>query len=105
MSNIVFHQNKEGSNCKDFRVCDILDFTYAKEKKMPNLYLIREICINLDFSGNYNKIEKEDETLPDIEIFFKIHPIIQKMHLSQFPEAKVALDIIQKKIDDTFALD
>ena len=43
---------------KDFRVCDIIDFSYNKKKHIPNQYLIRRIEIKLDFSGKINRIEK-----------------------------------------------
>jgi hypothetical protein len=43
--------------------------------------------VKLDYSGKPSKIEKQDETLPDIEIIFKTHPIIQRSTAGSFPES------------------
>ena len=102
VSSIGFFSNKSKSK-KEFRVCDIIDFTFNKHKEHPHLYLIREVLIRLDYSTS--KIEKQDETLPDIEIIFKTHPIIQKSTQNLFPESKIAIDIIKEKIDENFILD
>jgi len=91
-------KNETNQHDKNFKICDIIDFTYNRNKHHPNLYLIREIIIILDFSGK-QKIEKQDESLPDIEINFKTHPLIQRGNLNNFKEAKVAVDEIKKNID------
>jgi len=57
VSDIGFWSNKSKTK-KEFRVCDIIDFTFYKTKGFVNLYLIREILIKLDFSGKPSKIEK-----------------------------------------------
>jgi hypothetical protein len=56
-SSISFSSNKSKSK-KEFRVCDIIDFSFYKQKGFVNLYLIREILLRLDFSGKESKIEK-----------------------------------------------
>ena len=43
--------------------------------------------------------------MPDIEIIFKTHPIVQKSNLISYPEAQQALDIIKDKMDENFVLD
>jgi hypothetical protein len=63
---------------KDFRVCDIIDFGFQKKAGLPERYLIRGIRITLDFSGENSKIEKQDEELPDIDIVFKVHPLVNR---------------------------
>lgn len=59
----------------------------------------------LDFSGKKSKIEKQDKTLPDIDIKFKVHPIIQAYSMSAYPESKDALKFINEKIESEYALD
>ena len=90
---------------KDFRIGDIIDFTQQKVKDQANLYLIRDIQIVLDFSGKQNKVEKQDKKLPDIEIKFKVHPIIQSYSSKAFPEAEQALKYINENIEADYALD
>ena len=65
ISDNSYESNKKSSRAKgstpsskDFRVCDIIDFSYNKKKNIPNQYLIRRIDIKLDFSGKINRIEK-----------------------------------------------
>lgn len=58
---------------------------------MPNLYLIYNIKISLDFSGKNNRTEKIDKDLPDIIIKFKTHPIINYYNQLNFSEARKAL--------------
>ena len=77
VSSIGFYSFKN-KNIKEFRVCDIIDFTFNRKKEWANLYLVRDILVRLDFSGKESKIEKQDESLPDIDIVFKTHPVIQK---------------------------
>ena len=91
---------------KDFRVCDLIDFTFHKQRGKVNLYLIREIQIKFDYSGKTDgKLEKLDDSLPDIEIKFKVHPIIQKSTATNYQESNEALDLIQATIDEDFNLD
>ena len=91
---------------KDFRVCDLIDFTFHKQRGKVNLYLIREILIKFDYSGKTDgKIEKLDDPLPDIEIKFKVHPIIQKTTTQNYQESFHALDVIRDTIDPEFNLD
>lgn len=74
---------------KDFRIGDIIDLTQQKQKDKANLYLIYEILVSLDFNGK-NKTEKVDDELPDVDIKFKVHPIIQSYTIKAFPEAQRA---------------
>jgi hypothetical protein len=61
---------------RDFSECDLIEFnTGLRQKDLPSLYLIREIILTLDYSGKKNQTEKQDETLPDIDIQFKTHPV------------------------------
>jgi hypothetical protein len=57
VSSIGFQSNKSKQK-KEFRVGDIIDFSYNKVRGYANLYLIREILIKLDYSGKPSKIEK-----------------------------------------------
>lgn len=43
--------------------------------------------------------------MPDIEIKFKVHPIIQSYSLKAFPEAEQALKFINENIETDYALD
>ena len=59
----------------------------------------------LDFSGKKPKVEKVDDKLPDIDIRFKVHPIVQLYSIGAFPEAKTALKTINEKIEPDYKLD
>ena len=104
VSDISFQINRS-KVAKDFRVCDLIDFTFHKQRGKVNLYLIREILIKFDYSGKTDRIEKQDDTLPDIEIKFKVHPIIQKSTTNNYEESLTALQHIQDTIDPDFNLD
>ena len=45
--------------------------------------------------------------MPDIEIEFKVHPILNMKNLQNpiFKEAKIAADIISQKVDQEYILD
>ena len=43
--------------------------------------------VSLDFSGK-GKTDKVDDELPDIDIKFKVHPIIQNYTMTAFPESE-----------------
>jgi hypothetical protein len=63
---------------KDFRIGDIIEFT-SKVKGRPNLYLVREIVVLFEFGAReLSTIEKQDASLPDINIVIKTHPLVQK---------------------------
>ena len=89
---------------KDFRIGDIIDLTQQKQKDKPNLYLIYEIVVSLDFNGK-NKTDKVDDELPDVDIKFKVHPIIQNYTMKAFKESQKAQDYILKHIDEEYVLD
>jgi hypothetical protein len=46
-----------------------------------------------------------DDELPDIDIKFKVHPIIQSYTMKAFKESIVAQEYIRKNIDDEYILD
>lgn len=96
--------NESKSYGKDFGIGDIIDLTQQKLKDKANLYLIYEIVVSLDFSGK-GKTDKVDDELPDIDIKFKVHPIIQNYTMAAFPESEGAQEYIQTNIDDEYALD
>lgn len=66
--------------------------------------MIYEILVSLDFNGK-GKTDKVDDELPDIEIKFKVHPIIQNYTMKAFRESIIAQDYIQTHIDEEYALD
>ena len=88
-NNLRSKANESKSYGKNFGIGDIIDLTQQKRKDKANLYLIYEILISLDFNGNGNT-DKVDDELPDIEIKFKVHPIIQNYTQEFFKESLTA---------------
>ena len=50
-------------------------------------------------------MDKLDDTLPDIDIKFKVHPIIDKSTYGNYKESQQAIKVIQDTIDPNFSLD
>lgn len=104
LSNLSFNSYAAIST-KSFSMGDILEFGGAKQKNQPNIYLIRRIEVIFDFSENdESKIDKMDESLPDLIINIKVHPVFHKSTIEKFPEAKQGLAAIQK-INPHYKLD
>lgn len=84
-ANVTFHM-KSAVSTKDFNTGDIIEFTGStKHKKMSNHYLVRNITVSLDYSKKKDvksSVEKQDDTLPDVDITFGVHPIVQEKKLS-----------------------
>jgi len=73
--------------------------------------MIRDLILEFNFDLNKkgtqseSKVEKQDDTLPDISVVIKTFPVVQKNNLAHFPEANTALKIIQDEIDEDYKLD
>ena len=72
------HFKTGGEDGKNFRVGDLIEFG-QKPKGKPYIYLIYVIEVEFDYSKSSEKsvkIEKQDDSLPDMKIVLKTHPII-----------------------------
>jgi hypothetical protein len=91
---------------KDFRVGDLIEFTgQLKKKEFTNLYMVRQILVEFNFSPESKKIEKEDETLPDVIIEIKVYPVVQEKTLKLFPEANKIIKVITDQVCPDYQLD
>ena len=63
--------------------------------------------LTFDFNDNKEKktIEKQDNTLPDIKLEFKVFPLVQKSNAAIFKDHAEALQIVNKLFDEKYTLD
>ena len=65
---------------KEFKKDDLIDFAFHEKRGCSNLYLLKEIKAQIEFSDDCPPLKdyKKGMKLPNIEINFVGFPIVQK---------------------------
>ena len=85
LSNLSFTNSY--NHQRNFRPGDIIDLSQLPIRGRPNLFLLNEIVIHLDYTRINEKGRK-----PHFEIDLKTFPIVDSQSIEYFKDAKIAIN-------------